>query len=59
MGHDWVFDVLDDLKSYAVANGLHRLAAKTDEVIKIAAEEIGALDPVAVALWTGKGFKAH
>ena len=59
MGHDWVFDVLDDLKSYAVANGLHGLAAKTDEVIKIAAEEIGALDPGSVALWTGKGFKAH
>ncbi len=50
MGHDWVFDVLDDLKSYAVANGLSGLAAKADEAMQIALEEIGVPDPGAVAL---------
>ena len=42
MGHDWVFDVLEDLKSYATANGLLALAAKADEALKVAAAEIAA-----------------
>ena len=41
MGHDWIFDVLLDLKAYALANGLTRLAAKVDEALQIAAEEVG------------------
>lgn len=40
MGHDWVFDVLADLKSYATANGLFELAAKADEALEVAAAEI-------------------
>ena len=40
MGHDWVFDVLADLKSYATANGLFELAAKADEALAVAAAEI-------------------
>ena len=44
MAHDWVFDVLDDLKSYAVAHGLTALAAKADEALLIASIEIAALD---------------
>ena len=40
MGHDWVFDVLQDLKDYALANGFPRLAAKVDEAQRIAREEI-------------------
>ncbi len=42
MRHDWVFDVLEDLKSYAMANGLPALAAKADEARKVAAAEIEA-----------------
>jgi hypothetical protein len=43
MAHDWVFDVLDDLKTYARANGLPALAAKAEEARHIAAIEIAAL----------------
>lgn len=42
MGHDWVFDVLADLKSYASANGLAGLAAKAEEALRVAAVEIAA-----------------
>ncbi len=41
MGHDWVFDVLKDLKSYAEANGFAGLAAKADETLQVARSEIG------------------
>lgn len=43
MAHDWVFDVLDDLKTYAAANGLPALAAKAEEARHVAAVEIAAL----------------
>ncbi len=47
MGHDWIFDVLKDLKSYAEANGLPALAAKADEALIIARAEIAANGPLA------------
>ena len=40
MGHDWVFDVLQDMKDYALANGFLGLAAKVEEAQRIAREEI-------------------
>lgn len=43
MPHDWVFDVLDDLKTYAMANGMPALAAKAEEARQIATVEIAAL----------------
>lgn len=43
MGHDWVFDVLNDLRTYAEANGLPALAAKADEAIRVAMDEIAAM----------------
>lgn len=55
MGHDWVFDVLEDLISYARANGLHALAAKAEETLKVATAEIRALE----ALDTPKGPTSH
>ena len=42
MGHDWVFDVLADLKSYAGANGLPGLAAKADEALAVVKAEMAA-----------------
>ena len=42
MSHDWIFDVLRDLKAYALANGLPALAAKADEAIRVAEVEIAA-----------------
>ncbi|MFN4192679.1 MAG: hypothetical protein ACK4FR_07035 [Tabrizicola sp.] len=44
MRHDWVFDVLSDLLSYATQNGLNRLAAKVSEAIDTAHQEIDAQD---------------
>ncbi len=40
MGHSWVFEVLADLKDYATANGLVRVAAKVDELIVVAQAEL-------------------
>ncbi len=43
MRHEWVFDVLRDLKAYAQSNGLPALAAKAEEALAIARAEIVAL----------------
>ena len=40
MGHEWIFDVLKDLASYARANGLPALAGKADEALRVAEVEI-------------------
>ncbi len=45
MRHEWIFDVLRDLKSYALANGLPGLAQKVDEALRIARTET-SLGPV-------------
>jgi hypothetical protein len=42
MRHDWVFDVLSDLLTYATQNGLPRLAVKVSETIDEARIEIAA-----------------
>lgn len=44
MRHDWVFDVLSDLLTYATQNGLPRLAAKVSESIDEARNEIAATE---------------
>ncbi len=44
MGYDWIFDVLEDLKSFAEANGLPALAAKADEALKVAEQEVAGLE---------------
>jgi hypothetical protein len=40
MGHDWIFDVLKDLTSYARANGLPALASKAEEALRVAEAEV-------------------
>ncbi|MFN3994706.1 MAG: hypothetical protein ACK4IU_17580 [Tabrizicola flagellatus] len=42
MRHDWVFDVLSDLLTYATQNGLPGLAEKVSQTIDMARLEIGA-----------------
>ncbi len=42
MGFDWIFDVLQDLKTFAFANNLPVLASKADEALRAAEAEIGA-----------------
>ncbi len=42
MTHDWILDVLSDLRSYAARNALSTLAAGLDETIRLARAELGA-----------------
>lgn len=42
MRHDWIFDVLSDLKTYAINNNLPALAVKVEEAIIIARAETDA-----------------
>ena len=45
MRHDWIFDVLKDLRSYAQSNGLPTLALKADEAMRVAQAEVAACLP--------------
>jgi hypothetical protein len=40
MRHDWIFEVLTDLRSYAQTNGLPRLSEHVETVLRTAREEI-------------------
>jgi hypothetical protein len=40
MHHDWIFDVLKDLRSYALQNGLPATAAQADEALRVARAEL-------------------
>lgn len=40
MSHEWIFDVLADLKSYADKNGLQLVSEKTGELLAVARAEI-------------------
>ncbi len=44
MPHDWIFDVLSDLKLYAERNGLSDTAAKAAEALMVARAEIRRSD---------------
>ncbi|WP_343080945.1 hypothetical protein [Ostreiculturibacter nitratireducens] len=43
MTYAWILDVLDDLRSFAAANGLPDLAERLDDASLLAAEEIAQL----------------
>lgn len=45
--HQWIFDVLTDLRRYALANGLPALARKAEEALEAAKAEIAAPPPEA------------
>jgi len=48
MQHEWVFEVLRDLRDYARINGLPAVAGKAEEALVIAKAEISFLsDPFA------------
>ena len=42
MRHEWIFDVLADLRVYAMQHGLIALAAKTEEAQRVARAEVAA-----------------
>lgn len=41
MGHEWLFEVLKDMKAYARRHGLEAFASKLDEAEATAREEAG------------------
>jgi hypothetical protein len=40
MGHDWIFDVLADLRRYAQANGLPATADGAEALLRVAKAEV-------------------
>jgi len=60
MRHDWIFDVLTDLKAYALANGMLALAVKADEALQVARDEVARLaDPSTPQGGVPPGAKSH
>jgi hypothetical protein len=45
MRHDWILDVLADLRTYALTNGLPDLAERVDQTLRAARAEIRRVDP--------------
>ncbi len=44
MRHDWIFDVLTDLRSYALQNELRDLAEQVEIALRTARREVAAAD---------------
>ncbi len=40
MRHEWIFDVLSDLRIYAQRNGLEDICRQTDRLIDVARQEL-------------------
>lgn len=40
MSHDWMIDVLQDLRSFAQQNGFHDLAEQLDDTIHVAVTDM-------------------
>lgn len=60
MRHDWVFDTLRDLLTYAHHNDLPALAARVEQALAVAEAEIAAVDglPAGAAALSPPG-RAH
>ncbi len=59
MRHDWIFDVLKDLVSYAERNGLPLLARKAEEALQTAEDEIADQDGGEGGSGTGRPDPVH
>ena len=46
MSHDWIIDVLADLRVFARANGLHDLAEHLDDAAMVATRELAVIGAV-------------
>ena len=44
MANDWIIDVITDLRTYAIHNGLPALARQLDDATLVAATEIASRD---------------
>jgi hypothetical protein len=40
MRHEWIFDVLKDLRNYAEKNGLSAIAAEAERALAVARKEL-------------------
>jgi hypothetical protein len=60
MGHDWIFDVLKDLRTYALSNDLPALAAKAEDALKRRVKGLAAQNrETSIATrWSGHGRRA-
>ena len=45
MGHDWLFEVLADMKAYADRHGMAELSSKITEAEEVARREVARSDP--------------
>ena len=43
MTHDWILDVLTDLRSFALSNGMTALAEQLDDTKLVASAEVASL----------------
>jgi hypothetical protein len=61
MRHDWLIDVLDDLKTVARQDGLHTTANQLDDCLALARREIDKKQnkPVRDTVVTGNVVKLH
>ncbi|WP_435259970.1 hypothetical protein ACSBLW_09525 [Thioclava sp. FR2] len=55
MRHDWIFEVLEDLRAYALQNGLLATATKAEEALRVARLEVGLEDEETDSLRGGAG----
>ena len=44
MAHEWILEVLQDMRSYSQKNGLPALMTQLDEALRVATREIAARD---------------
>ena len=56
MRHEWIFDVLEDLRSYAVLNGLDETAAKAEATLRAARVELREAEPLPVGAQIAPAF---
>lgn len=54
MSHEWIFDVLRDLRDYALRNDLVATAAKAEEALRVAQVEIADFGPTGPPGTSGK-----
>jgi hypothetical protein len=59
MGHDWIFDVLRDLRAYALTNDLPALAAKAEEALRVAEVEVADKTREGSGVVASGGVRSH
>ncbi|GGW27090.1 hypothetical protein GCM10011452_14410 [Gemmobacter lanyuensis] len=58
MADNWIFDVLADLRRFALANDLQALAAQVQATVQVAEQELAARADGKPAPRTGQGGRA-